>query len=77
MRWIANAVLFVALARTALTGRAFAVSFGIAAGDLLFDLLSLEPPETAHQPGGLLIVAITAYWQHVMVDDRACPVVTW
>jgi len=35
------------------------------------------PPEPAHQPGRLLIVAITAYWQHVVVDDRACPVVTW
>jgi hypothetical protein len=30
------------LARTALTGRAFAVSFGFASGDLLFDLLSLD-----------------------------------
>jgi len=24
-----------------------------------------------------VIVAITAYWQHVVVDDRTCPVVTW
>lgn len=39
-------------------------------------LLLKSPPEPAHQPGGLLIVAITAYWQHAMVDDRACPVVT-
>jgi uncharacterized protein (TIRG00374 family) len=30
------------LARTALTGRASAVSFGFASGDLLFDLLSLD-----------------------------------
>jgi uncharacterized protein (TIRG00374 family) len=29
-------------ARTALTGRAFALSFGFASGDLLFDLLSLD-----------------------------------
>jgi len=36
-----------------------------------------SPPESAHQPGGLVIAAITAYWQHVAVDDRACPVVTW
>src|SRR5580704_5258517 len=33
--------------------------------------------DPAHQPGGLSVVAITAYWQHVMVDDRACPVVAW
>lgn len=36
-----------------------------------------SPPVPTYQPGGLLIVAITAYWQHVVVDDRACPVVTW
>ena len=32
---------------------------------------------SGHQLRGLLIVAITAYWQHVVVDDRGCPVVTW
>ena len=31
----------------------------------------------AGQRGGLLIVAITAYWQHAVVDDRSCPVATW
>ena len=36
-----------------------------------------EAPGPAYQPGGLLIVAITAYWQHGVVEDRACPVVTW
>jgi hypothetical protein len=48
------------LARTALTGRAFAVSFGFAAGDLLFDLLSLDLVFLAlrYQPGfGPLAVA--------------------
>ena len=48
------------LARTALTGRAFAVSFGLAAGDLLFDLLSLDLVFLAlrYQPGfGPLAVA--------------------
>jgi hypothetical protein len=40
-------------------------------------------PQTAgclsprHQPGGLLVVAITAYWQQGVVDARTCPVVTW
>jgi hypothetical protein len=34
-------------------------------------------PVPAHQLRGLVMVAITAYWQHVVVDDRACPVVTW
>ena len=48
------------LARTALTGRAFAVSFGFASGDLLFDLLSLDLVFLAlrYQPGfGPLTVA--------------------
>ena len=48
------------LARTALTGRAFAVSFGFASGDLLFDLLSLDLVFLAlrYQPGfGPLAVA--------------------
>jgi uncharacterized protein (TIRG00374 family) len=51
------------LARTALTGRAFAVSFGFAAGDLLFDLLSLDLVFLAlrYQPGfGPLAVAYAA-----------------
>ncbi len=51
------------LARTALTGRAFAVSFGLAAGDLLFDLLSLDLVFLAlrYQPGfGPLAVAYAA-----------------
>jgi hypothetical protein len=41
------------LARTALTGRAFAVSFGFASGDLLFDLISLDLVFLAlrYQPG--------------------------
>ena len=52
-----------ALARTALTGRAFAVSFGFAAADLLFDLLSLDLVFLAlrYQPGfGPLAVAYAA-----------------
>lgn len=28
------------------------------------------------QPGGLLTVPITAYWQHGVVDDRTFPVRT-
>jgi uncharacterized protein (TIRG00374 family) len=51
------------LARTALTGRAFAVSFGFASGDLLFDLLSLDLVFLAlrYQPGfGPLAVAYAA-----------------
>lgn len=51
------------LARSALTGRAFAVSFGFAAADLLFDLLSLDLMFLAfgHQPGfGPLAVAYAA-----------------
>jgi hypothetical protein len=31
----------------------------------------------ADQPGGLLMVAITAYWQQVMRDTRTCRVGTW
>ena len=52
-----------ALARTALTGRDFAVSFGFASGDLLFDLLSLDLVFLAlrYQPGfGPLAVAYAA-----------------
>jgi uncharacterized membrane protein YbhN (UPF0104 family) len=52
-----------ARARTALTGRAFAVSFGFASGDLLFDLLSLDLVFLAlrYQPGfGPLAVAYAA-----------------
>ena len=51
------------LARTALTGRGFAVSFGFASGDLLFDLLSLDLVFLAlrYQPGfGPLTVAYAA-----------------
>ena len=51
------------LARTALTGRAFAASFGFASGDLLFDLLSLDLVFLAlrYQPGfGPLAVAYAA-----------------
>jgi uncharacterized protein (TIRG00374 family) len=51
------------LARTALTGRAFAVSFGFASGNLLFDLLSLDLVFLAlrYQPGfGPLAVAYAA-----------------
>jgi uncharacterized membrane protein YbhN (UPF0104 family) len=51
------------LARTALTGRAFAVSFGFASGDLLFGLLSLDLVFLAlrYQPGfGPLTVAYAA-----------------
>src|SRR6266568_4029967 len=51
------------LARSALTGRAFGASFGFAAGDLLFDLLSLDLVFLAlrYQPGfGPLAVAYAA-----------------
>ena len=51
------------LARSALTGRAFLASFGFAAGDLLFDLLSLDLAFLAlrYQPGfGPLAVAYAA-----------------
>jgi uncharacterized membrane protein YbhN (UPF0104 family) len=51
------------LARTALTGRAFAVRFVFASGDLLFDLLSLDLVFLAlrYQPGfGPLAVAYAA-----------------
>src|SRR5580658_10910734 len=51
------------LARSALTGRGFAVSFGFASGDLLFDLLSLDLVFLAlrYQPGfGPLAVAYAA-----------------
>jgi uncharacterized membrane protein YbhN (UPF0104 family) len=41
------------VARTALTGGAFGISFGFASGDLLFDLLSLDLVFLAlrYQPG--------------------------
>jgi uncharacterized membrane protein YbhN (UPF0104 family) len=58
-----TATRLASLARTALTGRAFAVSFGFAAGDLLFDLLSLDLVFLAlrYQPGfGPLAVAYAA-----------------
>src|SRR5262249_49490031 len=51
------------LARSALTGRPFAISFGFAAADLLFDLLSLDLMFLAfgYQPGfGPLAVAYAA-----------------
>ena len=51
------------LARSALTGRAFLASFGFAAGDLLFDLLSFDLVFLAlrYQPGfGPLAVAYAA-----------------
>jgi uncharacterized protein (TIRG00374 family) len=51
------------LARSALTGRACLASFGLAAGDLLFDLLSLDLVFVAlhYQPGfGPLAVAYAA-----------------
>jgi hypothetical protein len=35
---------------------------------------ALHPPD---QPDGLASVAITAYWQHVVFDDRASSVDTW
>jgi uncharacterized protein (TIRG00374 family) len=53
----------VARARSALTGRAFLASFAFAAGDLLFDLLSLDLMFLAvgYQPGfGPLAVAYAA-----------------
>jgi len=52
-----------ALARSALTGRAFLESFGFASADLLFDLLSLDLMFLAirYQPGfGPLAVAYAA-----------------
>jgi len=52
-----------ALARSALTGRAFLISFGFASGDLLFDLLSFDLVFLAlrYQPGfGPLAVAYAA-----------------
>jgi uncharacterized protein (TIRG00374 family) len=52
-----------ALARSALTGRAFLASFGFASADLLFDLLSLDLMFVAvrYQPGfGPLAVAYAA-----------------
>ena len=58
-----TATRLASLARTALTGRAFAVSFGLASGDLLFDLLSLDLVFLAlrYQPGfGPLAVAYGA-----------------
>ena len=51
------------LARSALSGRAFLASFGLASGDLLFDLLSLDLVFLAlrYQPGfGPLAVAYAA-----------------
>jgi hypothetical protein len=53
----------VRLARSALTGRAFAESYGFATADLLFDLLSLDLMFLAfrYQPGfGPLAVAYAA-----------------
>jgi glycosyltransferase 2 family protein len=53
----------VRLARSALTGRAFAESYGLASADLLFDLLSLDLMFLAfhYQPGfGPLTVAYAA-----------------
>jgi uncharacterized protein (TIRG00374 family) len=53
----------VRLARSALTGRAFAESYGFASADLLFDLLSLDLMFLAfrYQPGyGPLAVAYAA-----------------
>ena len=58
-----TAARLASLARTALTGRAFLASFGFAAGDLLFDLLSLDLVFLAlrYQPGfGPLAVAYAA-----------------
>jgi uncharacterized membrane protein HdeD (DUF308 family) len=54
----------VRLARSALTGRAFAESYGFASGDLLFDLLSLDLMFLAfrYQPGFALVwPGITVY----------------
>jgi uncharacterized membrane protein YbhN (UPF0104 family) len=58
-----NSSRLASLARTALTGCAFAVSFGYASADLLFDLLSLDLVFLAlrYQPGfGPLAVAYAA-----------------
>jgi uncharacterized protein (TIRG00374 family) len=59
----ASSCRLASLARSALTGRALATSFGFAAGDLLFDLLSLDLMFVAfgYQPGfGPLAVAYAA-----------------
>ena len=59
----ATASHLASLARSALTGRTLAISFGFAAGDLLFDLLSLDLMFLAfgYQPGfGPLAVAYAA-----------------
>jgi len=59
----ANSRRLASLARSALTGRALGISFGFAAGDLLFDLLSLDLMFVAfgYQPGfGPLAVAYAA-----------------
>jgi hypothetical protein len=58
-----TATRLASLARTALTGRDFAVSSGFASGNLLFDLLSLDLVFLAlrYQPGfGALAVAYAA-----------------
>jgi uncharacterized protein (TIRG00374 family) len=58
-----TATRLASLARTALTGRDFAVNFGFASGNLLFDLLSLDLVFLAlrYQPGfGPLTVAYAA-----------------
>jgi uncharacterized protein (TIRG00374 family) len=59
----ASSARLASLARSALTGRAFLVSFGFAAANLLFDLLSLDLMFLAfgYQPGfGPLTVAYAA-----------------
>jgi len=59
----ATASRLASLARSALTGRTLAISFGFAAADLLFDLLSLDLMFLAfgYQPGfGPLAVAYAA-----------------
>jgi len=59
----ANSRRLASLARSALTGRALGISFGFAAADLLFDLLSLDLMFLAfgYQPGfGPLAVAYAA-----------------
>ena len=58
-----NSSRLASLARSALTGRAFGVSFGFASADLLFDLFSLDLVFLAlrYQPGfGPLAVAYAA-----------------
>jgi uncharacterized protein (TIRG00374 family) len=62
-RAAATASRLATLARSALTGRSFWISFGLAAGDLLTDLLSLDLMFVAfgYQPGfGPLAVAYAA-----------------